>query len=190
MEIGDNYRIHPQALLRGSPPYRPLDVRQCHADSQSLIKLSNNLEMPFGYFFLAKPIDDTPQIFAHRAVRNSGTQQWNVSRTHEKAEGDSYQTCRSAFGGAMSIVRTTLCAVCSGALYTVGFEPILPISRSHCISTEGERWDLSTILSISQYTPGRTRGFRDLVMISQIRTLEFRDFRKSARRMCWEFMRQ
>ncbi|MFR0577639.1 ImmA/IrrE family metallo-endopeptidase [Bifidobacterium thermophilum] len=36
-----------------------------------LIKLSNKLEVPFGYFFLAKPIDDTPEIFAHRTLRNS-----------------------------------------------------------------------------------------------------------------------
>ena len=34
-----------------------------------LIKLSNKLEMPFRYLFLAKPIDDTPEIFAHRTLR-------------------------------------------------------------------------------------------------------------------------
>lgn len=36
------------------------------------------------YSFLAKPIDDTPEIFAHRTLRNTGTQTWNVSRTCEK----------------------------------------------------------------------------------------------------------
>lgn len=36
-----------------------------------LVKLSSKLEVPFGYFFLAEPIDDTPTIFAHRTVKNS-----------------------------------------------------------------------------------------------------------------------
>lgn len=36
-----------------------------------LVKLSSKLEVPFGYFFLAEPIDDTPAIFAHRTVQNS-----------------------------------------------------------------------------------------------------------------------
>lgn len=36
-----------------------------------LVKLSSKLEVPFGYFFLAEPIDDTPTIFTHRTVKNS-----------------------------------------------------------------------------------------------------------------------
>ncbi|KFI99795.1 hypothetical protein BPORC_0650 [Bifidobacterium porcinum] len=36
-----------------------------------LVKLSGKPEVPFGYFFLAEPIDDTPTIFAHRTVQNS-----------------------------------------------------------------------------------------------------------------------
>lgn len=36
-----------------------------------LSNLSNKLEVPFGYFFLAEPIDDTPAMFAHRTIRNA-----------------------------------------------------------------------------------------------------------------------
>ena len=120
MEMGDDYRIRRKL----SPEDHRHIARWMSGNAtptvNQLIKLSNKLEMPLGYFFLAKPIDDTPQIFiTHLTLRNSSTQQWNVSRTHERAEDDSCQTCRSAFGSAMSIVRTALCSVCTGALYTV-----------------------------------------------------------------------
>lgn len=36
-----------------------------------LTKFSRKLRVPFGYFFLNEPIDDTPPVFAHRTVANA-----------------------------------------------------------------------------------------------------------------------
>lgn len=35
---------------------------------QDISEISKKLQVPFGYFFLAAPIDDTPAIFAHRTI--------------------------------------------------------------------------------------------------------------------------
>lgn len=36
-----------------------------------LTQFSRKLRVPFGYFFLKEPLDDTPPVFAHRTVANS-----------------------------------------------------------------------------------------------------------------------
>lgn len=33
--------------------------------------MSKKLSVPFGYFFLKEPVDDTPQVFAHRTIANA-----------------------------------------------------------------------------------------------------------------------
>lgn len=65
--IGSSRKLSPE-------DHRRID-RWMSGDAKStvnqLVKLSGKLEVPFGYFFLAEPIDDTPTIFAHRTVQNS-----------------------------------------------------------------------------------------------------------------------
>lgn len=39
---------------------------------KQLTALSNKLHVPFGYFFLNQPIDDTPPVFAHRTIASTG----------------------------------------------------------------------------------------------------------------------
>lgn len=67
ISIGNNEKLRPKDLQQ-------IDVWRTGESDPTVLqisKLSKRLNVPFGYFFLAEPLDDTPAVFAHRTVANA-----------------------------------------------------------------------------------------------------------------------